>query len=252
MSMSLERGLGVLEVFSGQTPILRLADMAGRSGLTVPTAHRYAKTLVALGYLEQDDSRNYLLAPRSADPGLNLIASMEQTLPVLTVLEELRDETGYTVGMGVLGHRYVTYLHRLSGHRRGQYGIDLELRAGAHIPLYCTALGKALLAVVPYASRRRLILDLDFIPEGPHSIMTPQELIEELRTLDTGEPVVSDEELVVGARSIAMYVPRADVKRPIGIDVTVPSEMMTVAELHQRIAPNLVYAAKLISQTERK
>jgi DNA-binding IclR family transcriptional regulator len=82
--------------------------------------------------------------------------------------------------------------------------------------------------------------------------MTPQELIEELRTLDTGEPVVSDEELVVGARSIAMYVPRADVKRPIGIDVTVPSEMMTVAELHQRIAPNLVNAAKLISQTERK
>jgi hypothetical protein len=49
-----------------------------------------------------------------------------------------------------------------------------------------------------------------------------------------------------------MYVPRADVKRPIGIDVTVPSEMMTVAELHQRIAPNLVNAAKLISQTERK
>lgn len=251
VSESLERGLGVLEVFSGQAPTLRLVDMASRAGLTPPTAHRYARTLITLGYLQQDDSRHYRLAPKAAGPGLSLTASMERSLPVLSVLEELRVETGYTVGLGVLDHKNVTYLQRLFGHRRGQYAIDLGLRAGARIPLYCTALGKALLATVPDPWRRRLVEDIDFIPQGPRSIIRHRELIEELRTLDVQEPVVSDEEFVVGARSIAMYVPRPDVKRPIGIDVTVPSEAMTLAELQQRIAPNLIYAAKLISQTER-
>lgn len=250
-SESLERGLGVLRVFSGQAPTLRLVDIAGRAGLTQSTARRYARTLIALGYLEQDDSRHYLLAPKAAGPGLSLTASMERSLPVLTVLEELRDETGHTVSLGVLGHKDVTYLQRLFGHRRGQYAIDRELRAGARIPLYCTALGKALLATVPDVWRRRLIEDIDVIPQGPRSIITHRELIEELRTLDVREPVISDEEFVAGARSIAMYVPRPDVKRSIGIDVTVPSEAMSVAGLRQRIAPNLAYAAKLISQAER-
>ncbi|MGH2880135.1 MAG: IclR family transcriptional regulator [Solirubrobacteraceae bacterium] len=190
------------------------------------------------------------LAPTAADPGLSLIGSMQRTLPVLRVLEELRDATGYTVSLGALGRKDVVYIHRLAAHRHGQHEIDLELRVGARIPLYCTALGKALLAVVPEMRRRRLIYDLNFIPQGPNSIMSPNELVEELAALDIRAPVISDEEFVVGSRAIAMYVPRPNTGRPVGIDITVPSDAMTADELREQIGPSIVYAAKLIAQAE--
>jgi len=86
------------------------------------------------------------------------------------------------------------------------------------------------------------------VPCGPRSIVTHRELILELRELDVREPIISDEEFVGGARSIAMYVPRPDEKRPIGIEVTVPSRHLTVSAMQERIGPAFVYAANLISQ----
>jgi len=248
MSESLQRGLELLQVFSSQSPVLRLVDLASETGLTSSTARRYARTLVQMGFLKQDTGNKYLLAPRAADPGLSLIATMRCALPVLTVLEELHDGTGYTVSLGVMRHDSVTYVHRLFGHRQSQYEVDRELHAGARIPLYCTALGKALLATLPDEWRRWLIRDIDFIPHGPRSIITHQELILELRELDVRVPVISDEEFVAGARSIAMYVPRPNENRPIGIEVTVPSRHLTVAELQAQIGPAIVYAAQLSSQ----
>jgi IclR family pca regulon transcriptional regulator len=201
-----------------------------------------------MGFLQQDNGNKYLLAPRAANPGLSVIASMRRALPAVTILEELRDSTGYTVSLGVMRHHSVTYVHRLFGHRQSQWEVDLELRAGAHIPLYCTALGKALLATFPDEWRQWLLQDINFVPCGPQSIVTRQELILELRELDIREPIISDEEFVVGARSIAMYVPRPNEKRPVGIEVTVPSRYLTVAQLQEQIGPAVVYAASLISQ----
>lgn len=248
ISESLERGLELLRVFSGQSPALRLSDIASETGLTRPTARRYARTLVQMGFLQQDSDSKYQLAPRAANPGLSLIATVRRALPAVTILEELRDSTGYTVSLGIMRHHSVTYVHRLFGHRQSQWEVDLELRAGAHIPLYCTALGKALLATFPDEWRRWLIQDMDFAPRGPQSIVTHEELILELRELDIRKPIVSDEEFVVGARSIAMYVPRQNETRPVGIEVTVPSKYLTIAQLQERIGPAIVYAASLISQ----
>lgn len=248
LSQSLQRGLALLPLFSGQRPDLGIFEMAELTGLTRGTTHRYASSLVHLGFLEQSSSQRYLLAPRAADPGLSLIASMRRALPVVDVLQELRDETGYTVSLGVLGPRYVTYVHRLFGHRRGQYKIDGGLGTGARIPLYCTALGKVLLASLTDVSRRKLISGIDFVPRGPRSITTHEELIDELEKLDLLEPVVSNEEFVAGGRSIAMYVPRPHQEQPIAIDVTIPSKDFTVTQLRKQIGPHVKYAAKLISQ----
>ncbi|HXP99338.1 MAG TPA: helix-turn-helix domain-containing protein, partial [Solirubrobacteraceae bacterium] len=51
LSRSLEFGVAILESFSGQRQELGIADLADIVGLSRSTTHRYATTLVALGYL---------------------------------------------------------------------------------------------------------------------------------------------------------------------------------------------------------
>jgi DNA-binding IclR family transcriptional regulator len=69
-SQSLERGLAILAFFTSEQPTLRLADIADGLGLSRSTTHRYATTLVALGYLEQGEGRRYRLGLRVIDLGM--------------------------------------------------------------------------------------------------------------------------------------------------------------------------------------
>jgi IclR family pca regulon transcriptional regulator len=245
-SQSLERGLKLLLAFSEGSQLFGVAEMSDLVGFSRPTTHRYAITLVELGYLEQGAKRKYRLAPHAADPGTKIIRELRYALPADEALRDLRTETGHTVSMGVLDGARVLYVYRFFGHRRGQHAIDLGLRVGAGIPAYCTALGKAMLASLAEDERRELVSMIHLVPEGPNSILEHYTLLAELAKIDPRAPLVSDEEFVAGARSIAISIDRNNDARPIAIDVTVPSSAYTAEQLVQEVGPKLIRTAETI------
>jgi IclR family transcriptional regulator, pca regulon regulatory protein len=247
LSRSLEYGIAILESYSGTPQALGIAELADIVGISRSTIHRYAMTLVALGYLEQDPKRKYRLARRAADLGSVAVGEIRRQVPARAVLEELRDQVGHTVSMGVLDGARVIYVHRLLGHRPGQHAIDQDLGVGANVPVYCTALGKVLLASLSDAERRELIASVELVRHGPSTITDRKRLIAELDSVSPRSVLVSDEELVRGARSIAVLVPRPRSEHPLAIDVTVPSAAYTVSRLLKDVGPHLKRAAKLIS-----
>lgn len=247
LSRSLEYGIAILESFSGERQALGIAEMADIVGISRSTTHRYAITLVALGYLEQDPKRKYRLSTCAAGPGSAAISAIRRQAPARAALEELRDQTGHTVSMGVLDGARVIYIHRLLGHRSGQHAIDRDLGVGANVPVHCTALGKVLLASLSDAERRELLAGLELTRYGPKSITDKKQLAAELDRISVRRPVVSDEELVRGARSIAVLVPRPRSEHPLAIDVTVPCSAYTVERLVKDVGPRVKRAARLIS-----
>lgn len=247
LSRSLEYGVAILETFSAERQELGIAGLADIVGISRSTTHRYATTLVALGFLEQDSKRKYRLSARAAGPGGAAIAAVRRDVHARAVLEELREQTGHTVSMGVLDRARVTYVHRLFGHRAGQYTIDANLGVGASVPVYCTALGKVLLASLSDADRREVLAELCLAAHGPNTILDKRALAEELDTISPRGAVLSDEEARRGARSIAVLVPRPSGELPLAIDVTVPSDTYTVEQLRRKVGPRIKRAARLIS-----
>lgn len=247
MSRSFEYSVAVLESFSRERRPLGISELAKIMGLSRPTTHRYAVTLVALGYLEQDDKRRYRLSTRAAGPGRSAIGAVRRQVSARVALEGLRDKVGHTVSMGVLDRNRVVYVHRLFGHRRGQYAIDMELGVGASVPVYCTALGKVLLASVSEGERRALLEDLQLVPYGPNSIVVKSDLVDEISRVNVREATVSDEELTAGSRSVAVLVPRPAGEYPLAIEVTVPASAYTVQRLLDEVGPRVKRAALIIS-----
>jgi IclR family transcriptional regulator, pca regulon regulatory protein len=247
LSRSLEYGVAMLESFSRERPALGIAEMAEIVGTSRSTAHRYAMTLVALGYLEQDSKRKYRLARRAGDTGAAAIGAIRRQVPARAVLEELRDQTGHTVSMGALEGGRVVFVHRLLGHRSGQYAVDRDLAVGANVPAHCTAIGKVLLASLSDADRRELLAGLRLERCGPRSITDRAKLIRELERIGSRAPLVSDEEHARGVRSIAVLIPRPRSERPLAIEVTVPASTYTVEQLLKGVGPRLKRAARLIS-----
>lgn len=249
-SRSLEYGVALLECFTAERTSAGVVDFAAAVGVGRSTAHRYAATLQALGYLEQDDHRKYRLGRLALEPGIAAIAAVRALVPdAERVLAQLRKRTGHTVSMGVLDGERVVYVHRLPSRKAGQYEADLGLGVGASLPLHCTAVGKALLASLAEPERSQLIAQLTLTRRGPRSITTVGRLSSELRAIAERGVAISDEELAAGVRSIAVSLSASEQGPQIAIDVTVPASAYTAKRLAKELGSLVRDAAASIGKT---
>jgi IclR family pca regulon transcriptional regulator len=247
-SRSLEYGLALLECFSAVRPAWQISELADALEISRSTTHRYAQTLQALEGLERDRRRRYRLAHLAAGPGLAAIGAIRRETPAARrILEDLREQTGHTVSMATLDGTHALYLQRFFAHGVGQYAADLEHGVGAHVPLHCTAIGKALLASLTESGQRAAIASLTLEEEGPNTVKTKRALAEEvMRICDAGGIATCDEEQAWGVRSIAAAAHQPGRSRPLAISVTVPARLYTVKAMTATLRPHVMAAAERI------
>ncbi len=246
-SSSLQAGLAILNCFSAQQPVLGIAKLADELNMSRSTTHRYASTLVALGYLEQDHARRYRLAPRVADMGMSVLDSMALRGKAREHLRELREQTGRTVSLAVLDGTQIRYVDRLRGWRRGQHAVDLDLGAGARMPAHCTAMGKVLLAYLPEREREGAVGALELTRRGPNSITSKRALRAELQQVHEDGVAIGDEELGPGVRTIAAPIIGPDGEVIAAVGIPVPTDAFSSQELRKALGPAVIAAAKRIS-----
>lgn len=246
-SQSLERGLAILSSFTPARPVLGIADIADDLGMSPATTHRYAITLVALGYLEQDASRKYKLGLRVTDLGMSALNSTGLREHARPYLEELRHRTSYTTSIAVLDGSEIVYVDRARSFRRGQNKIDLNLRLGSRLPAYCTAMGKVLLANLPRLEQRELVGEMSFQRRGPNSIGSKTALLAELGHIRAEGFAVNDQELVDGLVSIAAPVRSESRETIAAINMAAHTSMISLPGLVDQSLPHMVSAADSIS-----
>jgi IclR family transcriptional regulator, pca regulon regulatory protein len=246
-SQSLERGLAILGCFTSEHPILGIADIAKELGMSRSTTHRYVTTLLALGYLEQGRSRKYRLGLRVTDLGMSALNSTGLREHVHPVLQELRQRTGYTVGLAVLDGAEILYVDRARSWRRGRRATDLGLHPGSRMPAHCTAMGKVLLAYLPERVQRERIAQMKLTRNGPNTITSKQALRAELERVAQDGFAVNDQELRPGLHAIA--VPVRDESREViaSVGIAASPEAISLTELTEALSPHLISAAARIS-----
>lgn len=238
----------MLTCFTPEHPVRGIADMAAALDLGRSTTHRYATTLVTLGYLEQGPSRKYRLSSRVSDFGLSLLDSMAVRRVAREHLRELRARTGRTVSLAILDEGEISYIDRWQGARRGQYAIDLGVGLGSRLPAYCSAAGKALLARLPEAERRELLSKLRLTRRTPKTILTKSALRAELERIAADDGLaLEDEELLAGRRALAAAVLDAQGAPLAAVELAVPAGAGTAAELAEQLGPKVLATAASIT-----
>jgi IclR family pca regulon transcriptional regulator len=247
-SQSLERGLAILSAFRSGRPLLGVSELGREIGLSRSTTHRYVATLAALGYLEQDQpSKRYRLGPRVLDLGFSAINSMELRELGAPYLQQLSDETGFTVNMAIADDADIVYVERCRSARAGQREIDLNLHVGARMPAYCTSMGKVLLAWMPDSERNAILDRSPLQRRGPNTFTTRAALLAELDRVRVQGFAINNEELAYGLRSIAAPVRSQTREVVAAINLAVHSSMVSMQELVARLSPALLRTAAEIS-----
>jgi IclR family pca regulon transcriptional regulator len=246
-SQSLERGLAILGCFTSEHPVLGIADIADELGMSRSTTHRYVTTLLALGYLEQGRSRKYRLGLRVTDLGMSALNATGLRENVHPFLEELRERTGYTIGLAVLDGTEILYVDRARSWRRTERETDMGLYPGSRMPAYCTAMGKVMLAHLPEEVQRDLIAQLKLERNSPSTITSKQSLRAEFVRIVEDGYAVNDQELRPGLQAIA--VPVRDESREVvaAVGIAASPEAISLVELTDALGPHLLSTAARIS-----
>jgi DNA-binding IclR family transcriptional regulator len=223
---SLSRGLEALTYMTGQPSPVRLTDVAEALGIDKSNAAHLLKTLVAMDYAVQDDSRRYMASARLAGA-----ARTEHTLEEIVAvkeawrgtLEALVAETGECAHLAVLVGARVWYIDKVDS----LLPLKVDHPIGSLSPLHCTALGKAFLAF-----GRAQIPD-EQPAFTPRTLTTRRALADELgRTRDRGYSI-DDEEFAPGIRCVARPVFDGAGAMIAAIGVSGPSVRVTDARLHE-------------------
>lgn len=206
----------VLYAFTAEDHAVTLAELGRRTGLAKGTLHRVVNDLVGVRLLERSE-HGFLLGGQLFELGMR--ASVERRLLEVATpfLEDLYERTHETVHLGVLEGQEVVYVAKIGGHRQA----SSPSRLGGRMPLYCTAIGKALLAYSPPELLAEVVR-AGLVRRTPRTITTPGLLSRQLaRVVETGT-VFEFEESAVGIVCVAAPVLDADDRLIAAVSVTGP------------------------------
>ena len=246
-SRSLERGLAILAHFTPERPLLGITEFADGIGMSRSTTHRYANTLRALGFLEQNASHEYRLSLRVTDLGMSALSSTGLREHARPYLEELRHRTSYTTSIAVLDGAEIVYVDRARSFRRGQNRIDLNLRPGSLLPIHCTSMGKVLLANLPETEKQELIGKMTLTSNAPNTITSRRALKAELEHVLEDGMAVNDEELVSGLVSIACPIRCESREVVAALNLAAHTSMISVDEMVSQLSSHLLATADVVS-----
>jgi DNA-binding IclR family transcriptional regulator len=151
---ALARGLELLRCFGPDEVYLTNAELAKRSSLPRPTVSRLTHTLTTLGYLNYSESLGkYQLGAGVLALGYRMLSTMDLRKLARPLMEELAEYAQASVSLGARDRLSMVYVESC----RSSANVTLRLDVGARIPMATTAMGKALLCVLPEAERNYLL-----------------------------------------------------------------------------------------------
>ena len=213
---SLAKAMHLLECFSSQKPEIGITEIARVLDLQKSTVHNIISTFEDLGYISQNnETGKYYLGVKLLQFSYiinNHIGIRKYFLPYM---KQIANELHETVFLGIPYEMEVLYIECIyPDESNGGRSI-----LGERAPMYCTGLGKAMLAYLP-SDRQEACVKQSFVQFTETTIHTKEELLKDIEqtrkrgfAIDNmeheygvtcvGVPILGNDNRVVAALSIS-------------------------------------------------
>jgi IclR family acetate operon transcriptional repressor len=150
---SVARALDLLLELSQCEHPVGLTELARRTDLHPTTALRLLETLRSRGFAQRSEDRSYAVGSKAFELGSAYLRNVSIWSKANQVAEQLAAITKETASVGVLDGGQVLYISIA----RGRKDVGMASAPGVRHPVYCTSLGKAILADLPVDEADRLL-----------------------------------------------------------------------------------------------
>jgi IclR family transcriptional regulator, pca regulon regulatory protein len=233
----LAKGLAIIEAFAIHG-VLSVSAAARASGTSRAAARRCLITLTQLGYVDHS-GREFRPLPRLKNLGGAMTKRDRIARLAEPLLARARDDLAESVSLAVLDNDTALFIARAEA----EHIVATGVRVGAHLPAYCSATGRVLLGQF---SDGEIV---ERIGRGPlrsrtaHTITKVPLLLAEIRAVRKRGYAISDEELELGMRALAVPVIGENQEIIAAISVSAASARVRAADLRHHFLPVLLSCA---------
>jgi sugar lactone lactonase YvrE/DNA-binding IclR family transcriptional regulator len=226
---SLSKGLQVLLLLGEEPRPLRFTEISTRLSLTKATLHRILAALGRLDLVRFDPAEQvYVLGPRLLALAHSVWGRVDVRGVAALEIARLVDDLGEMVGLAQLDGLDITIIDQ----KDTDAPLGVRLAVGRRDPAFCTAAGKIMLAYRSAAKRGELLSAISFERYTPHTITTPEALEAELELCRARGYAISDQEQILGVRSVAAPVFSPTGEATAAILVAGPTVRLDIDRLH--------------------
>ncbi len=221
----LDRAINILEYIARQNGgEAGLPELAAAMKLHKTTTHRIAHVLEGRGLLRRGpDSTGYRLGLHLYDLGCQALDNVNIRDEARPIMTRVAFEVGETVHLAVLDRAEVLYIERVEAQR----SLTMGSKLGARNPIYCTALGKAILAYSPEAEVDQALAGCRMQARTKNTITSVLSLKRELERIHDRGYAIDDEEIEKGIRCISAPVLNPADRAVAAISISGPSSRVT-------------------------
>lgn len=242
---SIDRVLDIIEILAAAPGGMLLSDISSLSGLHTSTAHRLLTSLIDRGYARKDRSNGkYCLTMRLFEVGCRVSGAMDLLTLARSWLDELADFSQEAVHLVKRDGTDIVYLYKAVP---VQLLVRMASYVGGRNPLYCTGVGKAILAYLSDQEVEEIWNTSDVHSITEKTIIDLNVLKEQLALIRPRGYATDNEENERGVFCLAAPIFNWQGEPIAAVSISAPLDRMT-DEAQSRILPKLFHATKEISR----
>jgi len=197
---AVQKAFQLLKLVAVSRKGLGVSDLARQLGFGKSTTHGLVQALIKSGALAESPRRKtYFLGPTLVELAFrswNYLRVSEQAQPVL---DDLRDQIGETVFLGVLSRSRSIIVATAEAAKP----LNISSPPGTSIPLFAGAVGKVFLAQFDAAQAMELIKEHGLPAFTPRSIVSEKDYLAELLKVRSQGYALDNEEYLPGVKAVA-------------------------------------------------
>jgi IclR family transcriptional regulator, KDG regulon repressor len=173
------RTMAVLEALAEHPEESGVSEIANKLDMSKATVYRFLQSLKARGYVVQDAEDRYRLSVRLFELGAQALPHLDIVREAEPGMRRINELTGETVHLGILDEGSIVYVHKIDS----KYNLRMYSRIGRRAPLYCTGIGKVLMAWLEEDELMAHLEEESFERRTANTLTSVEAYLQELETV---------------------------------------------------------------------
>ena len=241
---ALDRAFELLDLVCRSQGGMTIQQLSALTGLHKSTVHRMLQTLVNWRYVQKSEKDAIYR------PGLyicELSEIIQNNMDIVSIakpiLEQLSSEVLETVHLAMRDDLDIVYIHKVVS---PNCSIHMASRIGMHRPLYCTAVGKAIIATLAEQEVEEIWDRSDIKAYTPNTITDKNKFLEEIEHVRERGYAYDNEENEIGVHCIATSIPLLKNKTTYAISVSLPASRIVQDNKSELVGPLMKARADIV------
>lgn len=223
-----ERIFHTIEILALSGP-MGLLELSAALGLNKSTVHRILNSLICMDYVKQDaETSKYSLSFKFCRISNQILAQNNILALARPFIKELAEQTGETVHLVQIDGIHAVYIDKVEASHNS---VRLVSMVGKTIPLYCSGVGKALLADMSDEAVAAVWERSNIEKFTEHTITDFAGLQAVLGQIRRQGYALDNEEIELGVRCIAVSLRNFKDKPAYAISISAPKDRMDDAQI---------------------